>query len=211
VENAAEKIEERPRNRFGYFGQLNRFKGISVLLEALISLGPNFDGHLWIHGANLELAAPGVRHQFVALRKKAEGAATLAGEYDRADLGQLMANIDWVVVPSIWWENSPVVIQEAYQYGRPVICSDIGGMAEKVADGVSGLHFRRGDVASLAKVMRRAAKTSGLWEKLRSGIPSVYAMEDHVASLRMLYEGLLTERRRSLQGGAPSRETVERV
>ena len=46
------------------------------------------------------------------------------------------------VVPSLWWENSPLVIQEAFHFGRPVICSDIGGMAEKVTDGVNGLHFR---------------------------------------------------------------------
>ena len=47
---------------------------------------------------------------------------------------------NYVVVPSIWWENSPVVIQEAYAARRPVICSGIGGMAEKVIDGVTGLH-----------------------------------------------------------------------
>ena len=58
-----------------------------------------------------------------------------------------MAEIDWVVVPSIWWENSPLVIQEAFLHGRPVICSDIGGMAEKVRHGVDGLHFRVGDDA----------------------------------------------------------------
>ena len=56
-----------------------------------------------------------------------------------------MARIDWVVVPSIWWETGPLVVMEAFQYGRPVICSDIGGMSEKVTDGVNGLHFRRRD------------------------------------------------------------------
>ena len=62
-----------------------------------------------------------------------------------------MARIDWVVVPSIWWENGPLVILEAFQHGRPVICSDIGGMSEKVTDGVNGLHFRRGDPRDLAR------------------------------------------------------------
>ena len=36
-------------------------------------------------------------------------------------------------------------------HGRPVICSDIGGMAEKVTDGVDGLHFRGGDPEDLAR------------------------------------------------------------
>ena len=78
-----------------------------------------------------------------------------------------MEEVDWVIVPSIWWENSPLVIQEAFMYGRPVICSDIGGMAEKVTDGVNGLHFRRADPDSLAETMHRAATEEGLWEQLR--------------------------------------------
>ncbi len=53
-----------------------------------------------------------------------------------------MQSIDWMIMPSIWWENSPIVIQEAFFHGRPIICSNIGGMAEKIADGVNGLHFR---------------------------------------------------------------------
>ena len=81
-----------------------------------------------------------------------------------------MGACDWVVVPSIWWENSPLVIQEAFARGRPVICSDVGGMAEKVADGVDGLHFERGNPASLADTIERAITTPGLWDRLRAGI-----------------------------------------
>ena len=72
-----------------------------------------------------------------------------------------MAEIDWVVVPSIWWENSPLVIQEAFLHGRPVICSDIGGMAEKVEHEVNGLHFRVGDHAALGRPCSAPPSTSG--------------------------------------------------
>ena len=65
------------------------------------------------------------------------------GSYSPADLPSLMREIDWVVVPRRWWENSPLVIQEAFMQRRPVICSGIGGMAEKVTHGVNGLHFTR--------------------------------------------------------------------
>jgi len=100
-----------------------------------------------------------------------------------------------VVVPSIWWENSPLVIQEAFGHGRPVICSDIGGMAEKVSHDVNGLHFRAGDPARLADTMRQAATTPGLWERLRQGIPPVYSMEQHVATLTAMYHELCTRAR----------------
>ena len=92
-----------------------------------------------------------------------------------------------MVVPSLWWENSPLVIQEAFLHGRPVICSDIGGMAEKVTDGVNGLHFRAGDSVSLAETIAQATDSPETWRRLRAGIPEVYSMERHVAAVSQLY------------------------
>ena len=43
-----------------------------------------------------------------------------------------------------------MVIVEAFAHGLPVVCSRLGGMAEVVRDGVSGLHFNPGDAADLA-------------------------------------------------------------
>src|SRR5205823_14689536 len=134
------------RNRFGFFGQINPFKGVDVLLKAMREVD---DAHLWLYGANLELQRGAFQDEIRSLLAEMQDKVTLAGRYDRADLPRLMANIDWVVVPSIWWENSPLVIQEAFAHGRPIICSDIGGMAEKVTHDVNGLHFRVGDPVSL--------------------------------------------------------------
>jgi glycosyltransferase involved in cell wall biosynthesis len=130
------------------------------------------------------------------LSKITDGAnnVTLAGQYAHDDLPRLMAEVDWVVVPSRWWENSPLVIQEAFLHKRPVICSNIGGMAEKVTDGVDGLHFRAGDPRSLARVLERATTSPALWESLRAGIPGIYDMQAHVASLRDMYRQQLDRR-----------------
>jgi glycosyltransferase involved in cell wall biosynthesis len=107
-----------------------------------------------------------------------------------------MTRVDWVVVPSIWWETGPIVVLEAFRHGRPVICSDIGGMSEKVADGVNGLHFRRADAEHLAQVIERAAEMPGLWDELRAGIPPHpgQTLEESVASLTAVYERLLEQR-----------------
>jgi glycosyltransferase involved in cell wall biosynthesis len=151
--------------------------------------------HLWVHGANLDMQPGPFQEEIRSLLDAARGNVTLVGRYDHGQLPRLMAGVDWVVVPSVWPENSPLVIQEAFQHGRPVICSNIGGMAEKVADGVSGLHFRAGDPTSLAATLRRAADDPGLWRRLREGIPEVHRMEEHVASLARLYHTLLRARR----------------
>jgi len=194
----------RPRTRFGFFGQLNPFKGIAVLLEAMARIGDTPTAksrnggapHLWVHGANLELQAGAFQAEVRRLAEHAQANVTLVGRYEHDELPGLMANVDWVVVPSIWWENSPLVIQEAFRYGRPVISSDIGGMAEKVLHGVSGLNFRAGDADSLAETIATAAGTSGLWSRLRDGIPEVYSMKEHVPSLTALYTQLIKQQSR---------------
>ncbi len=191
-----EEDEQRPRNRVGYFGQLSRFKGIHVLLEAMRLLEKEgVDARLWVHGANLDIQPSEFQRQASELLASCENNVTMVGRYRPEMLPRLMAAVDWVVVPSIWWENSPLVIQEAFLHGRPVICSDIGGMAEKVADGVNGLHFHARDAESLARTLRRATTDPDLWSSLRNGIPDVYRMEDHVATLSRLYRDLIASKR----------------
>ena len=103
-----------------------------------------------------------------------------------------MLTVWYVITPSIWWENAPLVIQEAFQQRRPVICSDIGGMAEAVTNGHDGLHFRAGDPVDLARSMRRAINETGLWECLSSNIARVPTLADSAAEHRALYADLTT-------------------
>ena len=186
------------RNRIAFFGQLNYFKGVNVLMKAMALLGEHdVDAHLWLHGANLELQPPEFKEEFAELLDEVKSGAnnvTLAGKYDHDNLPRLMAEVDWVVVPSRWWENSPLVIQEAFLHNRPVICSDIGGMAEKVTDGVNGLHFRAGDPRSLARVLETAVSTPGLWESLQAKVAEIYDMDCHIASLTNMYREQLERR-----------------
>jgi len=172
------------RCRFGYFGQVNPYKGVHVLLEAMALLekrgGPRI--HLDLNGANLDWQSPQFRERLRRLMEQCNGTLRDRGSYRHSALAERMAEIDWVVVPSIWWENSPLVIQEAFLHGRPVICGDIGGMKEKVRDGIDGLHFRAGDVDSLARTLARAAESDGLWERLRGGIQPLFSVQDAVAA-----------------------------
>jgi glycosyltransferase involved in cell wall biosynthesis len=222
------------RDRFGFFGQLTPFKGLNVVLEAIIELdggtrvqqdpllaaleraaapqpaaaapteaeGVEPRPHVRVHGANLDLHPGQFQNRIRELLERAGDDVTFIGAYDHDELAAHMAQVDWVIVPSIWWENSPLVIQEAFAHGRPVICSDIGGMAEKVADGVNGLHFRAGDAASLAETMQKAASAPGLWQRLREGIAPVYGMQEHVERLSELYRSLRVPGRKAVAGGA---------
>jgi glycosyltransferase involved in cell wall biosynthesis len=190
----------RRRDRLAFFGQLSPYKGVDVLLEAMRELArarrrPSAPcPRLRVHGANLDFQEHAFQDRFHRLLDETSDCVRLVGEYTHAQLPGLMEAADWVIVPSIWWENSPLVIQEAFMHGKPVICSDIGGMAEKVADGVNGLHFRVGDPVSLARVIERAVESPALWDALRAGIPAVHGMADHVPVIEDAYERLLAQR-----------------
>lgn len=214
VERLPDKGADRPRNRLGFFGQLSPFKGADVLLHAVKVLykdetAHRFAGawlhagtsnnsrpeapapHVWLHGANLELQQGGYQTRLRSLIEDTKDHVTFVGRYEREEIPRLMSAVDWVVIPSIWWENSPLVIQEAFQHRRPILCSNIGGMAEKVSDGVNGLHFRVGDPVSLAETIRRGITTPGLWQSLQKGIPEVYKIEDSVQTLSSIYHSLI--------------------
>ena len=93
------------------------------------------------------------------------------GGYHIDGLANLMARVDWCIVPSTWWEIFGLVISEAWMFGKPVICSNQGGLKERVRHGVDGLQFQLGDPRDPAETMRRAATEAGLWERLHANIP----------------------------------------
>jgi glycosyltransferase involved in cell wall biosynthesis len=148
---------ERLSARFGFFGQPTPFKGLDILLRALpLALRENPAITITVFGAERE----DVLRFFPVLEPVIEAAGqslSFAGRYDPMDAVELMRSVGWAVVPSIWWENSPVVIQEARRAGTPLIVADIGGMAEKVEAGVDGLHFKRASPVDLARALLDAA------------------------------------------------------
>lgn len=190
---ADEVARSDPHDTLGIFGQLNPYKGIDVLLGAMRALGGEAP-RLRVHGANLDLQEHSFRNEISSLLADAGDNVSVLGSYPPERAGELMAEVDWVIVPSIWWENSPLVIQEAFARRRPVICSDVGGMAEKVTDGVNGLHFKVGDPESLAAAIRHALTTPGLWERLQEGIPPPHSMSEHAGVLTDAYRSLLASR-----------------
>ena len=162
------------RNRFAFFGQLNPYKGIDVLLQALhvLSKAQRREMIVEVHGANFVQQGGEFKEKVEKLSKKLikEGCLRWAGPYRPDEQMNRMKNIDWVVVPSIWWENSPMVIQESFIAGRPVIVSDIGGMKEKVKNHVDGLHFIARNPVDLASKLLLATKSAALWDQCRENI-----------------------------------------
>jgi glycosyltransferase involved in cell wall biosynthesis len=180
------------RKRIGFFGQLTEFKGVDVLLEAMKILIRDRAGvQLTMAGANIEIQTPAFQDRIRTLLKETASSVVFAGRYTQRELPSLLSAVDWVVLPSIWWENSPLVIQEAMMHRRPVICSNIGGMAEHVQDGVTGLHFRVRDSRSLAETIRGAVNNPALWDEMRGKIADPHSMDAHLETITDIYDELL--------------------
>ncbi len=163
----AERSAPRPGPlRVGFFGQVTEMKGVGVLLAAAALCNPAKVA-IKVHGAG---ATRPDQSQADLERRLAGASAPISwrGPYQRGEVGELMRACDLVVVPSIWWENAPIVITEARLAGVPVACSGIGGMAEMVDDGVDGLHFDVGSPASLAALLTHVSEDRSVLSRLHS-------------------------------------------
>lgn len=184
LHGAAEERTPISKIHIGFFGQLLPVKGLLLLLDALEKLEKEVADHIQveIHGSNLHNQSQEFQDEIMEHRQRLEDQGLLkwCGEYAPDEVGAKMSRMDYIVVPSIWWENSPVVIQEAFACGCPVITADIGGMAEKVKNDVNGLHFKSNNPFSLAECITRVASETHLLERLRAGIVPPPTIEESV-------------------------------
>lgn len=190
-----QRAPQQPRksyNRFGFTGQLIVNKGGTVVLDAVEILRRRGieDFQVYIYGANLANSPPQFRKRFEDMDDTLHQNVIMKGSYHSSQVAQVMQTLDWVIVPSIWWENSPLVIQEAFMHGKPVICSNIGGMAEKVRDMVDGLHFAVRDPHSLADAMQAAIEDPTLHPRLVENILPILSAREGAAQHKTLYAAL---------------------
>lgn len=142
--------EAARRRRLAYVGTLLPHKGLHVLIEAMRRLESS-DASLDVHGN------PGVDPRYAgSLRALAAADPRIRWRGGFAEGGHeaALAAADLLVVPSIWWENSPLTILEALAAGVPVVASAIGGVPELLEEGVTGRLVPPGDAVALGAALR---------------------------------------------------------
>ena len=201
---------------FGYIGTHIPAKGIQDLVRAFGSVTGEALLRIWGRpgGQSTEALRALVRNLPAG---KAERVEWLP-EYRNADIVRdVFDRVDAIVVPSVWVENSPLVIHEAQQTRVPVITANAGGMAEYVRHGVNGLLFEHRSWRSLAERMQKLADSPAMARRLgRRGYlygesGNVPAIEDHVRAIERIYVNVL-ERRESARvrsGPGPWRITFD--
>jgi hypothetical protein len=171
--------------RFGFVGSLVWYKGGAVMVEAMRHL-TDLDCELHVHGP----FDPDTDAHHAELARLAEGANVhFHGRFDNARLSEVHANLDALIVPSVWVENSPITIHEAFLTRTPIVASDIGGMAEFVEHERNGLLFRAGDAADLARALRRLVEERDLLGSL-DAFPPVKTLQQNGAETEFRYRAL---------------------
>lgn len=174
------KAGGRKPSRFGFFGQLVDDKGLHVVFDALDHYAKHYEEpvHLDINGANLKFASEKFQKRFDEFLEKIGDLAPVVtaeylGSYSMPDLPARMGRVDWCMVPSTWWEIFGLVVSEAFMFRRPPICSNIGGMAERIDHDQNGLLFPVGDPIALAETIHRCVTEEGLHARLSANSPGV--------------------------------------
>jgi glycosyltransferase involved in cell wall biosynthesis len=177
------------RLRVAYIGTWIPTKGVHILVEAFRALDPK-QAVLDIHG----YAVPyeGVDDYDEELRSLAGGATHIrfGKAYRPEELPMLLAEADVLVIPSTWYENSPLTVHEAFLAGLPVVAAGHGGMAEFVVHEQNGLHFEPGNAVSLRAALQRLIDDEALLARLAPSASRVKSIEENARELENCYREL---------------------
>jgi glycosyltransferase involved in cell wall biosynthesis len=186
------KFNDRGRDRgdtvvFGFIGTILPHKGVEILIDAFKRVAAD-NVRLKIYGGYFE------EHEYYSrLLAKAEEDKRIefCGDYEFNSVARVLSGIDVVVVPSLWYENAPLVIGTAQAFGIPVIATGLGGMKEMVVDGVNGFTFRLGDAEDLADKIRLLAAEPGVLTNLSKNKMPPPRIESEAFLLERLYFDLV--------------------
>jgi glycosyltransferase involved in cell wall biosynthesis len=171
--------------RLGYVGTLAWHKGVHVLIDAVRRL-PSSSYELHLYGdldvfpdytASLRAGADGLPVRFM-------------GGFDRARAADIYAELDLLVVPSLWLENSPLVVREAFMAGVPVVAARIGGIPHLVEEGRSGWLYEPESAADLAAVLTGLIDEPARIDACRRTLPGVKTLAEDARE----WEAIYTER-----------------
>ncbi|MCC6173791.1 MAG: glycosyltransferase family 4 protein [Chloroflexi bacterium] len=181
--------DDRPT--LGVIARLAPQKGHRVLFDALPAVLERLpDLHVRIVGHE-ELSTVAELRAYAGARGVADN---VTFEGFRADVADVLADLDLLVLPSLW-EGFGLVLLEAMAAGRPVVASAVGPIPEIVVDGETGRLVPPGNPAALASAIVQVLSDSDLAVRFgtagRQRVERAFSLERMVAQTDALYQGVL--------------------
>jgi len=183
--------------RVGFLGSLVWYKGLHVAAAAVAAM-PAGSVHLHVHGDHVGGADAGAAAQFRAVAEQARAIAgdriTFHGRYPHDALSAIHAELDVIVVPSVWQEAYGLTVRETFLSRTPVIGSDIAGIAEGIEHDRNGLLVRAGDSRALRDALQRFLDEPGLGARLTASAPPVRTAAEEAREMEWRYRQVISAR-----------------
>lgn len=186
------KREGSQRIRFGFVGTILPAKGIDLLIRAFNRIEGD-RAELKVYGSLFP--CQGFEYYPKYLKELAKSRnIRFMGAFAPGNIASVFSGIDLLVVPSIWNENCPLIVLEAFSTNTPVIASRIGGLPELVTDKENGLLFEAGDTDGLYDTMEACINNPHLIKEMQGKVTLPKSIEDNGQEIEGLYNSLLNNR-----------------
>ena len=168
----------------GFIGTLATHKGCHVLLKAIALLKDERNLRVKIYGRGTDFPDYYAQLQDLAAN---DPRIEFCGTFPNDEIGVVLSKIDVLVVPSLWYENTPLVIYSALASGCPVVASNFAGMAEAIQDGVNGMLFKPGDAKDLSEMLCKLGQDKNVLRNFQKNCKKPKSTRQYVDELLALY------------------------
>lgn len=176
-----------PGREIAYFGRLSREKGIETLVDAVRDT--DLDLHLIGEGPLKSALVEKVANEKI-------NNVRFSGYLREDELKKKLGLVQFVAVPSTWYENNPLSILEAFAMGKPVVGADIGGIPELVRNNETGMLFEPGNVESLREALIKLSSDRDrliqMGKNAREMVEKYYSPDVHFRGLMEIYRSAST-------------------
>ncbi|MBL0188992.1 MAG: glycosyltransferase [Candidatus Obscuribacter sp.] len=184
--------------RIGFIGTFFEHKGVDLLINAFLELPASPPSVLKLYGDPGQFPEYFAKLKALAAKNKERaGDIHFLGTFPNDQLGAIFEELDVLVVPSRWYENTPLVMQSALATRTPLIVTDLGGMSELVKDGVNGLLFKLNDYHSLAQKLALVLNKRSELTNYMSNIKPERTVADMVNDIESVYTTVMKTATRS--------------
>jgi len=173
--------------RVAFIGTLSPSKGPQVAIKAVMKLPPQVLVELSIWGA-------AQKFEFEQeLKKLAQDDSRIIfrGTFPQDKFSEVLKDIDVLVIPSLWYENTPLTALSSLAARRVIIVSDLGGLSSLVENGHNGYIFPPGDASTLSRILLRLAQNKSELSKVIKNINPPRRVFDYVEELIHGYGAVL--------------------
>jgi glycosyltransferase involved in cell wall biosynthesis len=188
----------RPRDHgnevvIGFLGRLVVEKGPDLVIQAMAHVSKDLPVRLRVAGTGEEQTYERRIRRLAARDPRIE----MVGLVEHEQVSEFLESIDVLAVPSRYMETGPLVVQEAQALGVPVMGANLGGIAERIRDGIDGWLLPFDDARAWAEAIVEAVNDRDKLARLSQNMQRTRTVADIASDMASLYHDVMAENAKS--------------